>query len=181
MNSIEKQFYKEEKKKNKVLRKWWRKNDYKIYRILFFYIWIPMCLFKKIKDAAYKSLTFSNESAKKYLDKVLPKLVARYEESPELILLSNASDFGGINFYDLHSSWMHKKFKKEANYFLKFKTEVKEYIIKLYTIEGYEKMLLDNWMDWRVAKRKFNWYGLPYDIDYAKGAIFYKESEEYDE
>ena len=176
LNSIEKQFKKNEKKKNSAIRNWWRKNDYKVYRVLLFYVYIPVYFYEKAKKTRYDSMKYSDELTKKYLDKVLPKLVARYEESPNEILFHNTEDFGGIRFYwDLCSNYMRKKFKKETRYFTKFDSKVREYIIDEYTIDGYEKLKLLNWTDWSKAKEKFGWYSTPYNTDYAKGAMFYKE------
>lgn len=175
MNNIERQFQKQERKRNSSMRKWWSKNSYKVCRVVFFYIWIPVFVYEKIKDAKYKNLKYDNNTTKKYLDKVMPKLVSHYEESPNLILFHNTSDFGGIRFYwDLCSNWMTRKFKKETKYFSKFYGLVQKYIIEEYQIDGYEKMVLDNWIDWDRAKEKFDWYDTPYNKDYAKGVVFYK-------
>lgn len=177
MNNIEKQFQKQEKKKNSSIRKWWNKNSYKIARVVFFYIWIPIFVYEKIKDNRYKNLKYSDDITKKYLDKVMPKLVFHYEEDPNLILFHNTNDFGGIRFYwDLCSNWMTRKFKKETKYFSKFYGLVQKYIIEEYQIDGYEKIVLDNWIDWDRAKEKFGWYDTPYNKDYAKGVVFYKET-----
>lgn len=175
MNNIERQFQKQERKRNSSMRKWWSRNGYKVCRVVFFYIWIPVFVYEKIKDAQYKNLKYDNNTTKKYLDKVMPKLVSHYEESPNLILFHNTSDFGGIRFYwDLCSNWMTRKFKKETKYFAKFHGLVQKYIIEEYQIDGYEKMVLDNWIDWDRAKEKFDWYDTPYNKDYAKGVVFYK-------
>ena len=182
MNKIEQQFKKQEKKQNSSLLKWWRKNNYKVMRILFFYIWLPSAALEKIKENKYKNLAYSDELSKKYLDKVLPKLAARYEEDPNLMLFHDTSDFGGIHIYwDLCSSWMKKKFRKEVQYFTKFNLQLKEFIIEKYLIDGYQKMVLNNWIAWEKAKEKFDWGGTPYSQDYAIGIVFYKEQidEEY--
>ena len=114
MNKIEKQCIKQKKKQNNSVRKWWRKNAHKVARVIFFYIWLPCFIYEKIKDAKYKKLTYNNNLTKKYLDRVLPKLVAHYEEDPNVILFHNCEDFGGIRFYwDLCSNWMKKKFFQE--------------------------------------------------------------------
>jgi hypothetical protein len=175
MNNIEKQFKKQKKKRNSSTRKWWKKNKHKIARVVLFYIWIPILLHEKIKNTRYKNLTYSNDTTQKYLDKVMPKLVYHYEEDPNLILFHDTEDFGGIRFYwDLCSNWMRKTFKKETRYFGKFNKEVKNYIIQEYNIDGYKKMILSNWADWRKAQKLFGWYSTPYNADYANGVVFYK-------
>jgi hypothetical protein len=177
MNKIEKQFQKKEQKKNNKIRKWWSKNSYKVFRVVFFYIWIPALIHKKLKDSRYKKLEYDDKITKKYLDKVMPKLVPYCLDTPAYILFHNTNDFGGIRFYwDLCSNWMARKFKKETKYFSKFHALVQNYIIEEYQIDGYEKMVLDNWNDWNRASEKFDWGCTPYNKDYAKGVIFYKEN-----
>ena len=175
MNSIEKQFKKRDKKRDSALRSWWRKNDFKVARVLLFFIWIPYMIYKNIKDNSYNNLTFDTALTKRYLDRVLPKMAAQYEEDSNLILFHDSDDFGGINFYwNMCSDWMAKNFRKETRYFRKFNREVKAYIVQEYIINGYEKLVLDNWIDWDRAKEKFGWGGTPYNKDYAKGVVFYK-------
>ena len=175
MNKIQKQFRKKEKWNNSPVRKWWSKNGYIVARVTFFYIWIPIWAYEKIKKTRYKNLKYSDSTTKKYLDKVMPKLVAYYEENPNIILFHDTNDFGGIRFnWDLNSYWMEKKFRKETRYFAKFHCKVEEYIIYDYHIDGYEKMILENWTDWNKAKEKFDWYDTPYNSGYARGVVFYK-------
>ena len=75
-NKIEKQVAKKQRRKNNKLRKWWSRNDYKVWRVLLFWLWIPIMLFNKKKDNQYKTMQYSEKRAKKYLDKVLPYLVS---------------------------------------------------------------------------------------------------------
>ena len=160
-----------EKKKRMTFRKWWNQNDYKVMRVIFWPIWLYQVLIEKHKDKSYKALTFSKETCKKYLDKVMPKMVACYNNDHSEILISNADGMGDIQF----SYFGECKNKKMSRFFRKFRAELKQYILEEYTIDGYEKMVIDNWTVWEKAANMFDWWGKPYNSDDAKGALFYKE------
>ena len=160
-----------EKKNKMTLSKWWDKNGYKIMRVILFPIYLIVLLNEKRKDAAYKSLEYTDEKCKRYLDKVMPKMVARHCEDANEILISSCDDMGDIEFSDFRRC----KNKKAARFFLRFSQKVKEYILEEYVIEGYKKMVLNNWTHWEKAKEKFDWGGTPCNQDYAVGVIFYQE------
>ena len=171
-NKIEKQVAKKQRRKNNKLRKWWSKNDYKVWRVLLFWLWIPIKLFRKINERKYKATQYSDQITKKYLDKVLPYLVSYWDEDPSRFLFTTASDMGGISFRALMS--LPSRYSKQRRYFTKFYQDVKEYILKTYEIDGYEKFTIFTYNDWQTAKEKFDWYGTPYDDDIAKGVVFWK-------
>ena len=173
MITLEEKIRKEaEKKKRMTFRKWWNKNGYKVIRVILWPVWLSYILKEKYKDKSYDALAFSKETCKKYLDKVMPKMVACYNEDHSEILISNADDMGGIQFSCFFRNCKNKKMSK---FFRKFDVELRQYILEEYTIDGYEKMVLDNWTLWEKAEKKFGWWGTPYNSDYAKGALFYKK------
>ena len=171
-NKIEKQVAKKQRRENNKLRKWWRRNDYKVWRVLLFWVWIPIKLFNKRSDKQYKGIQYSIETTKKYLNKVLPYLVSYWNEEPDCFLITNAGDMGGIRFRAL----MHlpRRYKKQQRYFTKFYEEVKAYIVRTYEVDGYEKFPILTYDDWQNAKEKFDWGGTPYNDDVVKGVVFYK-------
>ena len=171
-NKIEKQIAKKQRRENSKLRKWWRNNDYKVWRVLMFWLWIPIVLLYKIKDRQYKAMQYSEETTKKYLDKVLPYLVSYWEEDSSRFLVTTAYDMGGINFKALMN--LPRRYKKQERYFVKFYQEVKAYIVRTYEIEGYEKFPIMTSADWYAAKEKFDWGGVPYSDESVKGVVFYK-------
>ena len=172
MNKIEKQVAKQQRRENSKLRKWWRNNDYKVWRALLFWIWVPMLLLAKRDHRKYKTMQYSNETTKKYLDKVLPYLVSHWREESNCFLFTTASDMGGIDFRALMS--LRRRYRKQERYFIKFYEEVKAYIVRTYEIDGYEKFPILTYSDWQAAKEKFDWGGTPYRDDIAKGVVFYK-------
>lgn len=172
MNKIEKQVNRKKRRENNRLKKWWRKNSYKVWRVLLFWLWLPIKLFCDADDKQYKAIQYSNEITKKYLDKVLPYLVAYWREEPNCFLMTDAGDMGGISFKALMS--LPRRHRKQERYFTKFYQEVKAYIVRTYEVDGYEKFSIMTSADWHAAKEKFDWGGVPYSDDYAKGVVFYK-------
>ncbi len=171
-NKIEKQVNKKKRRENNKLKKWWRKNSYKVWRVLLFWLWLPMLLHEKISKKRYDAMKYSDKSNKKYLDKVLPYLVAYWEDDSNCFLMTEAGDMGGIRFKSL--GYLPRKYRKQERYFTKFYQEVKAYIVRTYEIDGYEKFPILTSGDWYAAKEKFDWGGVPYSDDYAKGVVFYK-------
>ena len=176
MNNIEKTFKKKEKREASKIRKWWQKHGVNIIRILLLWpLILPFECYRRYKDSVYKKMSYSDDITKKYLDKCLPALVAHCEESSDVFLFHNCDDYSGIRFFwAFNSSWFRKKFKKQSLYFTKFSRETQDYITSNYQVEGYSKRVLDNWIDWKDACKRFDW-GEPYNIDYVKGVVFYKE------
>lgn len=172
MNKIEKQVAKKKRRENNKLRKWWRENSYKILRVVLFWLWIPIKLFDDADDKKYKTMQYSDETTKKYLDKVLPYLVSYWGEESDCFLMTDAGDMGGINFKALLN--LPNRYRKQERYFTKFYQEVKAYIVRTYEVDGYEKFAIMTSGDWYAAKEKFDWGGVPYSDKYAKGVVFYK-------
>ena len=171
-NKIEKQVAKQQRREKSKLRKWWRRNDYKVWRVLLFWLWIPIVLSGKIDDKRYQAIQYSNETTKKYLNKVLPYLVTYWKEYPNCFLITDAGDMGGISFKALQC--LPNRYRKQKRYFIKFYKEVIAYIVRTYEIDGYDKFTIMTSTDWSAAKAKFDWGGVPYYDEYAKGVVFYK-------
>ena len=166
--------------RNNKLFKWWRKNSYKVWRVVLFPVWICVLALDKYKHYRYKSLTFSEEYCKKCIDKILPKFVIHYNEDPQCILISDCDDFGYIMFVDLcgiHNYCYAEKHgcKKEIRFTRKFVEQTRKYIIEKYEINGYNKMVLTNYKEWNEAAKKFDWGGVPYNCDHCVGVVFYQE------
>lgn len=172
MNKIEKQVAKKQRRENNKLRKWWRNNSYKVWRVLLFWIWLPIKLLHDADEKKYKTIQYSDEITKKYLDKVLPYLVSYWGEEPNCFLITSAGDMGSIRFTAL----MHlpRRYRKQQRYFIVFYEQVKAYIVRTYEIDGYDKFPILTSEDWYAAKEKFDWGGVPYNDEYAKGVVFYK-------
>ena len=171
-NRIEKQVAKKQRRENNKIKKWWRENDYKVWRVLLFWIWIPMKLICDKNEKKYQEMQYKEETVKKYLDKVLPYMVSYWNEGSDCFLITSAWDMGGINFKALMS--LPRRYSKQRRYFTRFYQETQAYIVRKYEIVGYEKFPIMTRSDWYAAKEKFDWGGVPYSDEIAKGVVFYK-------
>ncbi len=177
MKNVEKEIEKRVGKKNKKsFRKWWNKNGYIAVQIVLWPISIPVTLYAIFRDKRKKkikeSLTFSNELCKKYLDKMIPVLVAKLCDESDVFLISNSrGDFGDIDFWDFHQ---YSK-RKTKMFFGKFHSEVRKFILNEYQIDGYSKRILNNPKEWREIEKLFGWDRL-YAENSAEGVVFYKDS-----
>lgn len=176
MNNFEKEYAKHERRNNSKLHKWWCKNKHKILRVVLFWIYIPMLCYEKLKDRQYKALKYDDNVTKKYLDKLLPKIVVRKGVDPARILITNTDDYDSVRFYwDFDSAWMRRKHKNAARYLSKFSKRVETYIMDTYQIDGYKKMVFNNFNDWKAAKDIFGWEYVPWNYENSHGALFYEE------
>lgn len=130
----------------------------------------------KWKNWRYNALRYDDQTTKMYLDKVLPKFVARSNIYPTRILLSDTDGLDGIQFYwDWTSLRMRRINKKAVRYFRKFWWQVEIYIINTYQIDGYNKMTFNNFKHWQAAKDIFSWEYIPCVCEHCHGVLFYKE------
>ena len=67
-------------KKTSNFKKWWNKNNYKVCRVLFFYIYLPSIAYEKIKKHIRKQIAWSEEKATKALNYFLPHVLEFVEE-----------------------------------------------------------------------------------------------------
>ena len=179
---LKKEKQKKEFKQNKLL-KWWRKNNYKVWRVILFPIWIFQLLHKKYKKYKNDSMVFSNKVCKKYLDKMIPiALTNRVSswESIDCFTISNVGDFSIVTFSSLgglfDNYFRRHRCKKEVSYIYKFYKQVEKYIIDEYQIDGYNKEKMTNYKEWRSVKDKLGWKYIPCCSDDGSiGVVFYKD------
>lgn len=162
MNKILKAKNKLDRKENNKFRKWWVKNRHIIFRTILFPIWITLEMCEKYKNNTYEKMEYSPKLTKKYLDKILPKMVVGYCYDVKNFTISNSNDAGDIRVYD---------FSRKNKYLSKFSHLLLDYIINEYEIEGYKKFVMNTPAHWRKASQKLEWY-VPYDYDTAKGVLF---------
>ena len=141
---IKKAIRKQEKKH--LIRKWWRKNSYKVARILFWPIWLYVVVEEKYKAKKYKSLEWSEERAQEALAYYIP----RYADW-------NAED-KCFYFADNGMGWTMREVvqkcvkRKNRAWWKKFASpwggKIREYLIKDFELEGFTKTVQDTYDDW---------------------------------
>ena len=152
---------------------WWRKNNYIVFRVILWYIFIPMWVHEKIENRRIEKFTEDKAKTRKYLDRAFPKIVRYYcsDASAILIILGfNAVNSGDFSTEDFKRGYVVGQ--KAARYFSMLTIEQRKQMIIDYEIDGYKKMMLTNWQDWSKAEREFDWTE-NWNKDYDKGVVFY--------
>lgn len=148
-NEIEKGIVKQKREKEKKehpnsIKKWWRKNDYKVNRIIFFPIWIPIKISKKITTYLNKKEVWSEERAQEILNYYIPYSADWNEEEKTFYYFNNG--YG----WDIYFSKKYLKFKDRR--FWKVHTglsrELRDYLIEKYELEGFKKIIKNTSDGW---------------------------------
>ena len=130
------------KKEKKVsnFKKWWSKNDYKVYRVLFFYIYLPSVVYEKIKKYLKSRIEWSEERATEILNYYIPRRADWDNEEKEFFFFDNGYGW---------SFKMAKKYLKRKDYafWKKFGSnwcdEIREFLVKDFELEGFTKKVND--------------------------------------
>lgn len=129
-------------KKTSNLKKWWNKNDYKVYRILFFYIYLPSVAYEKIKKYRRKQIVWSDERATEILNYYIPRRADWDDEEKEFFFFDNGYGWG------FQSAKKYLK-RKDYAFWKKFGSssysEITEFLIKHFELEGFTKEVIYNY------------------------------------
>lgn len=126
------------KKEKKIsnFKKWWNKNDYKVYRVLFFYIYLPSVVYEKIKKYRRKQIVWSDERATEILNYYIPRRADWEDEDKAFFFFDNG--YG----WSFHSAKKYLK-RKDYAFWKKFGSswclEMREFLVKNFELEGFTK------------------------------------------
>ena len=132
-------------KKEAKGRRWWRKNGYKVMRVVFFPIWIGIKVKEKIRIHLNSKLEWSEERADKILNYYIPRKVKWSVEDKTFYFADNGMGWGmGYN---------QKKIKlRDRRWWRRYTSawggEVRNYLIKKFELEGFEKIVGDTYDCW---------------------------------
>lgn len=95
-----------------------------------------------------------HDKTKKFLDKAFLRLVDYYNCSTDaiLVLLGRIIDIRYADFCSDSLTYAKAVGNKIARYFSKMSINELNSLIKNYEIDGYDKILIENWMDWQHVK-----------------------------
>ena len=131
----------EDKQKKHPFREWWGRNNYKVFRIILFPIWIYIEVSDRIKAWNYKRTTWDEKRANEILNYYIPR---ESDWDPE-----NKTFYNGMGW---NLSLAKRNLKRKDYRFWKrfngfFGGEIREYLVKSFELEGFEKEVLNN-SDW---------------------------------
>jgi hypothetical protein len=125
-------------------RKWWRKNDYKVYRVILFPIWIASLLGAKFTKWLNSRQAWSDERAKEILDYYIPRRANWDAEEQEFYFFDNG--FG----WSLNSAKRYLK-RKDRRFWRVNCTwggKMRSYLINDFELEGFTKEVGNCWDGW---------------------------------
>lgn len=123
-------------KKTSNLKKWWNKNDYKVYRVIFFYIYLPSVVYEKIKKYRRNQIVWSDERATEILNYYIPRRADWEDEDKAFFFFDNGYGWG------FQSAKKYLK-RKDYAFWKKFGSswclEMREFLVKKFELEGFTK------------------------------------------
>ncbi len=135
------------KKETKIdtFKKWWRKNGYKVMRVVLFPLWWGICAKNKIHDYRYKRLEWSEERANEILSYYIPRKCEWNDEDKTFYFADNGMGWG--------MKCHQKKIKlKDRAWWRKYSCgwggKVRTHLIEKFELEGFTKEVGDTFDGW---------------------------------
>ena len=139
------------------VRDWWRKNHYKVKRIVLFPIWVLVGAYDKINNNLNAHTVWSDERANEILSYYVPRKCSWDEENQELYFFDNG--YG----WSMGCAKKYLKFK-DRRFWNKFKSwyggEIREYLLNTFELEGFTKEVGDCSDGWTEIWFKKNEEGI---------------------
>ena len=114
------------------VRDWWKKNGYKVWRVVLFPVWGCMWAGEKIKNKMNASIEWSDERANEILSYYVPRKCSWDEENQELYFFDNG--YG----WSMKLAKKHLK-RKDRRFWKKFNCLIREYLLNTFELEGFSK------------------------------------------
>jgi hypothetical protein len=132
---IEKAMNRKPKEKSKI-RKWWDKNDYKVWRVILFPIWIVALTYKKIINWLNNRNSWNEERAKEIFSYYIPRRAEWDKNNNEFYYFNNG--YGWSIYY------AKKYLKRKDRRFWKVNSgawgyKMRSYLIDEFELEGFTK------------------------------------------
>ena len=120
--------------------KWWNKNSYKVMRIIFFYIWLPMCAIKKIEKKLNSRNHWNNERADEILNYYIPRRAEWDNEEKEFFFFDNGYGWS-IGLAKKYLKLKDRRFwKVNGNHPA---SDLCYYLVEKFELEGFTKEVVD--------------------------------------
>ena len=143
-------------KKEHKARKWWRKNGYKVWRVVLFPLWAGEILWNEINKRLNDRQAWNEERANEILNYYIPRCSDWDEETQSFFFFDN-----GLGW---NLSLAKKYLKRKDRRFWKVNTgwwggKMREYLIEKFQLEGFTKEvsdIIDARNDWTEITFKLN-------------------------
>ena len=133
------------KKEPSKFRKWWRKNDYKVWRVVLFPIWIGSIAKDKIEKYLNSRNKWNEERANEILQYYIPRRADWCANEKEFYFFDNGYGWS-MNFAKKHLKRKDRRFWKVNSGAWGYK--IREYLIKNFELEGFTKEVINVDSDW---------------------------------
>ena len=123
----------------KNFKKWWKKNRYKVARVVFFPLWFVLWLSDKIENWEYSKNKWDAGRAKKILDYYIPRYCEYNKKDEAFYFFDNGYGWG---YYFAKKHLKHKDrvfWKRNAS----CGGKMRDYLINEYELEGFIKEVVD--------------------------------------
>lgn len=121
------------------IHKWWRKNDYKVYRVIFFPFWITLIIKDKIVSYLNSKQTWNEDRANNILNYYVPRYCEWDNDKKEFYFFDNG--------YGWEIRFAKTILKRKDRRFWKRNTcYIREYLVNKFELEGFTKEVLC--IDW---------------------------------
>ena len=125
------------KEKNHPIRDWWKKNRYKVLRVVLFPVWVVALGMDKIQKKLNARQKWSEERAKEIFDYYIPRKAGWCEEDKAFHFFDNG--MGWSNLAKKHLKLKDRRFWDNHRGF--FGGKLRTYLIEEYEIEGFTKVV----------------------------------------
>lgn len=131
---------KKETKANKI-RKWWNNNDYKVWRVILFPIWIVTIIKDKTNKWLNSRQVWNEERAKKIFNYYIPRRAEWDNETKSFYFFDNGYGWG-------KSARRYLKRKDYRFWKVHSNSKMRYYLIEQFELEGFAKEVGDCSQGW---------------------------------
>lgn len=127
------------KEKKHPIRDWWKKNGYKVLRVVLFPVWVFALGMDKIQKKLNARQRWNEDRAKEIFDYYIPRKAEWLEEDKTFYFFDNGMGWG--NLAKKHLKLKDRRFWYNHSGF--WGGKLRTYLIEKYEIEGFVKIIGD--------------------------------------
>lgn len=133
------------KEKKSAFCKWWNQNSYKVYRVIFFPIWMGAIIIEKTNKYLNSRQEWSEERANEILSYYIPRMSEWDAETKEFYFADNGMGWG----MKYHQKKLKLRDRRWWNLHRGFwGGKIREYLLEKFELEGFEKIVGDTYDNW---------------------------------